>query len=66
MQSFTSKLMSNNYLEEIWDAICTIKMLFAQYQMRCYGCVFNFPNTKIREKASCVTLFDVPSINILQ
>ena len=28
---------------------------YFQYQMRCYGCLFQFPNTKIRQNAPCVT-----------
>ena len=28
---------------------------YFQYQIRCYGCIFKFPNTKIRESAPCVT-----------
>ena len=39
---------------------------YFQYQMRCYGWIFKFPNTKIREDAACVTLIDVPSIDILK
>ena len=29
---------------------------YCQYQMRCYGCIFKFPQIKIRESAPCVTL----------
>ena len=29
-------------------------------------CIFKFPKIKIRLNAPCVTLFDVPNINILQ
>ena len=29
---------------------------FFQYQIRCYRCIFKFPNTKIRESIPCATL----------
>ena len=29
---------------------------YFQYQMRCYRCIFKFPNTKNRENAPCVKL----------
>ena len=29
---------------------------YFQYQMKCYGCTFKIPNTKIRKNAPCATL----------
>ena len=42
-QSCTSKLVTKNYLKEIWDAIFII-------------CTMLFSNTKIRENIICVIL----------
>ena len=54
--------MSNNYLKEIWDAICTISNI----KWGVTGVSLNFPTQKSEKTPLMLHLFDLPSISILQ
>ena len=61
-QSRTSKIVSNNYLKEILDAICTISNI----KWTVMGASLNFQTEKSEKTPLVLHGFDVPSINVLQ